>query len=200
MLPERALQGKVKGAAVRSFIQWYVREVDPERLRAIVLTLPEAEREEFDVEHITLGVLPSNWYSAKAIHGILDRLTAGLEREQLDDLGARAGKATAAAILTGVHRVLFERLLNPAAYCKLAERAFRLNYESGHLENIAHGPRRHEGIVSGWKSHHPFLCRMNVAIKAELYRAMRCKGVRVERRFCRDDGDDRCGSIIVWNE
>jgi hypothetical protein len=74
-----------------------------------------------------------------------------------------------------------------------------LNYDAGRVENEVLGPRRHRGSVHEWNSHHPLLCRMHCAIKAEIYTAMGCKHAQIERRFCRSDGDPGCGSIIVWD-
>ena len=84
-------------------------------------------------------------------------------------------------------------------YTRIANLAFRLNYEDGRVLNEVVGPTRHRGHVEDWASHHPFLCRMNVTIKACLYRAMGCKGVRIEERYCRSDGQPRCGSVIAWD-
>jgi hypothetical protein len=190
--------GQIKGAAIRDFIAWYAREHDVERLKTAVRLLPEKAQAAFDISHGTFGVLPSTWFDARDLHRILDVLTAGLSPAEYDALAHAAGHATVQALMTGVQKIIFTKFMTPGAYAKLANIAFHLNYDAGEVTNDELGPRRHEGNVRGWTAHHRFLCRMHVAIKFELYVAMGCEGAQIEERFCRSDGDTRCGSIIAW--
>lgn len=89
--------------------------------------------------------------------------------------------------------------MTPGRYAKIVSRIWRLNYDTGYVETEVMGPTRHRGVVHDWAGHHPFLCRVNVAIKASIYRAMGCRGVRIESRSCINDGDASCGSIISWD-
>jgi hypothetical protein len=189
-------QGRIKGAAIRDFIAWYAREHDLERLKRAVAELPEQTA--FDFGHASLGILPSTWFEATDVHRVLDTLTEGLSAPAYDALARDGGRATVQALMTGLQKIIFTKFMTPGAYGKLANIAFRLNYDVGSVINEELGPRRHAGSVQGWASHHPFLCRMHVTIKAEIYAAMGCKHTEIEQRFCRSDGDTHCGSIIVW--
>jgi hypothetical protein len=193
-----AAQGRIKGAAIRDFIAWYAREHDLERLKHAVSSLPGNARAAFDFSHGTLGVLPSVWFAAEDVHRVLDTLTEGLGPGAYDALARDAGKATVQALMTGVQKIIFSKFMTPGAYAKLANVAFRLNYEEGTVVNEVLGPHRHRGSVQGWTAHHALLCRMHVVIKAEIYSHMGCGQVQIERRFCRSEGDADCGSIIVW--
>jgi hypothetical protein len=90
-------------------------------------------------------------------------------------------------------------VLTPGAYGKLANLAFRQNYGEGRVDNEVLGERRHKGVVHGWIAHHRFLCRLNVAVKRHIYETMGCKNARTEARFCRQEGDADCGSIVAWD-
>ncbi|HKU37330.1 MAG TPA: hypothetical protein VJR89_04265 [Polyangiales bacterium] len=195
-----ATRGRIKGAAIRDFIAWYAREHDLERLKRAIRQLPEQAQAAFDFNHGALGVLPSTWFEAADVHRVLDILTEGLSPAAYEELARTGGHATVQGLMTGVQRIVFTRFMTPGAYSKLATIAFRLNYDAGEVVTEELGPRRHAGNVLGWTAHHPFLCRMHVAIKVEIYAAMGCQGARIEQRYCRSDGDARCGSIIVWDE
>jgi hypothetical protein len=190
--------GRIKGAAIRDFIAWYAREYDAERLKSAILQLPEAAQAAFDISHGTFGVLPSTWFDARDLHRVLDSLTEGSSPAEYDELAREAGHATVQALMTGVQKIIFTKFMTPGAYAKLANIALHLNYDAGEVINEELGPRRHAATVRGWTAHHPFLCRMHVAIKVEIYTAMGCTEAHTEKRFCRSDGDDRCGSIISW--
>jgi hypothetical protein len=192
------MHGRIKGAAIRDFIAWYAREHDFERLKSAIRQLPEEAQSAFDFTHGSLGVLPSTWFDASDVHRVLDILTEGLSPAAYDALARAAAHATVVALMSGVQKIIFTTFMTPGAYAKLANVAFHSNYDSGSVRNEELGPKRHLGTVHGWAAHHPFLCRMHVAIKLELYAAMGCSNVRIEKRLCRADGDQDCGSIIVW--
>ena len=190
--------GRVKGAAIREFIAWHVSVHGAEPLERAIRSLRPEEQETFALDRVCLGVLPSVWFPAEVVHGVLDRLTEGLDAAEYDALVQGGAAATVHGLMSGAQRIVFSTLLSPRTYTKVASLAFRLNYESGRIENEVLGPKRHRGRVEEWRSHHPFLCRMNVAIKAGIYRAMGCKNVHIEERFCRADGQAECGSVIAW--
>jgi hypothetical protein len=191
--------GRIKGTAIRDFIEWYAKTHDLERLKKAILLLPPRRQAAFDFSHGSLGVLSSAWFDAQDMHRLIDYVTAGLSPQAYDALALEAGSATVRALMTGAQKIIFTRFLTPRTYATLAGIAFRQNYGEGTVRSVELGPRRHQGIVDNWTSHHPFLCRMNVAIKAGIYTAMGCQNVRVEQRYCRSDGDEQCGSILVWD-
>jgi len=191
--------GRVKGAAIRDFIGWYARTHGQDRLDRAVWSLPREQQEEFDLERARLGVLSSVWFPAEVVHGVLDDLTKGLDAAAYEELVESAAEATVKGLMTGAQRIIFSKLMTPSVYSRIANMAFRLNYSPGEVISEVLGPKRHRGHVEGWSGHHPFLCRMNVAIKARLYTVMGCQGVRIEERFCRLEGQDACGSVLTWD-
>lgn len=193
-------RGNIKGSGIGEFAAWYLREVDADRMRAAVRRLPRELGSLLDADHDRLGLLASRWYPAEVVHGILDGMLEGMTPTQIEDLVLRAGAATVAGFRRGVYKILFSWLMTPERYGRLVQAAWQRNYDTGHVESTILGPRRHRGLVHGWASHHRFLCKHNVAVKAEIYRAMGCDNVRIEHRYCVEDGDDACGSILVWGE
>jgi hypothetical protein len=189
--------GRIKGAAIRSFVEWYA-STRGTRLVEIARELPPELRSCFDLEHPSLGILASEWFPATTIHRVLDGLTEGLSKQEREELAQSGAEATIAAMMTGVQRVIFTKLMTPSTFVTVANLAFHANYDAGRVLNKALGPKRHFGTVEGWTAHHPFLCRLNVGAKLCIYRHMRCRNVAIERCFCVTNGDDVCGSILTW--
>jgi hypothetical protein len=194
-----AVAGRIKGSGIGEFVAWYLTTVDGSRLRKATAALPPEHAALIDPAHERLGLLASRWYPDALIHRLLDVMLAGMSKPEIDDLVQRAAVATVEGMRRGVYKILFSWFLTPERYGKLVQAAWERNYETGRVESTVIGVRRHKGVVVGWESHHWFLCRLNVAVKAEIYRAIGCKGVVIEQRYCRDDGDDACGSIIGWS-
>lgn len=192
-------RGRIKGSAVGEFAAWYLREVDPDRMRRAAASLAPELRALIDVDHERLGLLPSRWYPAEVVHGVLDGVVDGLSRPQTEELVLRAATATVDGLRRGVYRILFSWFLTPERYGRLVQTAWERNYDTGFVEATVVGERRHRGLVQQWASHHPFLCKLNVAVKAEIYRAMGCKDVRIAERYCVSEGDPACGSILEWS-
>ncbi|HVU01042.1 MAG TPA: hypothetical protein VHE30_04790 [Polyangiaceae bacterium] len=191
--------GRVKGGAIREFFTWYLGVHGRARVDELLSVLSEEDRELFDPDRAGLGILQSDWLPMRTVHQLLDEATRNLDADAYERLVVSGAHATVKALMTGAQKVVFTTLLSPRSYQKVGGLAFRLNYETGNVMNEELGPKRHRGHVEGWLSHHPFLCRMNVRIKAELYQAMGCKNVRIEERFCVSDGDAQCGSVIAWD-
>jgi hypothetical protein len=192
-------RGRIKGATIREFIAWHIRTHGHGPLERAIRRLAPEDQERFDIDAACLGVLPSDWFPAEIVHSVLDDLTQDIGEQGYDALVQGAAEATVKGLMTGVQRVVFSTLLTPGVYVKVANLAFRLNYDEGRVSNEELGPKRHKGTVDGWTSHHRFLCRMNVRVKAGIYRAMSCSNVRIEERYCRSDGDAECGSTIAWD-
>jgi hypothetical protein len=190
-------KGRIKGAAIRDFIAWHITTFGPEPMLRAIRALPKRAQAEFDVERPCMGVLPSAWLEGSVAHQVLDQLLAGLSAQQRSELARGGAEATIQGMMSGAQRIVFA-VMTPTLYAKVANVAFRLNYGAGTVINEELGTRRHRASVENWLSHHPFLCHMNVNIKAAVYRAMGCEQVEIETRFCKDEGDNACGSIIRW--
>lgn len=192
--------GRIKGSVVREFIGWYEAEFGREALVEAIESLSDADQEHFDLSRPALGVLPSTWYPATVLHHALDALLKGRTNEELDRIVEEGAKATVGGVMKGLYKLVFDWLMNPERFGKVVKTTFRLSYDSGRVENEVLSPTKHRGTTRGWKAHHPFLCRMNVAAKRELYERVGCKNPRIVERFCISDGADVCGSVIEWDE
>lgn len=188
----------MKGSTIAAFIEWFSSQGNAERLLEIVNGLPAEQRELFDVETGQVHVLASRWYPTAAIHAVLDELSKGMSAEQRREFANEAGEGTTQLLRRGVYKLLLDHLLTPGGYARIVSTLWKTNYDSGRVENESLGPRRQRGTVHDWASHNPFLCELNVAVKASLFRAMGCKDVEVEARYCIDQGHEHCGSIIRW--
>ena len=190
-------KGRIKGAAIRDFVAWHIETFGPAPLERAIRNLPVQAQEEFDLSAPCFGVLPSVWLPGNIAHHVLDELLDGLTVSQVDELALGGAEATVRGMLSGAQRIVFS-VMTPKLYAKVANMAFRLNYDEGRVVNEELDRRRHRGSVEDWTSHHAFLCQMNVHIKAAVYRAMGCQQVEIEERFCKSKGDGACGSIIRW--
>ncbi|MEM6993141.1 MAG: hypothetical protein AAF721_21690 [Myxococcota bacterium] len=200
-MPNEASElGRMKGSTVGAFFAWYEREIAAGKVREAVLSLAPEDAARFDLDKHAMGVLASHWYDAAPLHQMLDYVFGETPEPVLEDVTQRAGTAVAEEMRTGVYKILFNWFMTPGRYAKVVSRIWRLNYDSGRVETEVLAPNRHRGTVHDWAGHHGVLCRINVAIKAEIYRAMGCRGVEIESRYCVDNGDDACGSIIRWDE
>jgi len=170
-----------------------------ERVELALAGLSPEERRYFDPTHPALGILPSSWFPAEVVHHALDQLSKGLSEAELDKLAEHGGEAMVKSMMRGAHGIVFSLFISPKRYGRLVKTLWRLNYDTGTATNQELGPTCHQGVVSGWKGHHPLLCRLNVAIKLALYRSIGCKHCTIEKRYCIARGDPDCGSIIRWD-
>ena len=189
---------RMKGAAMRSFVAWFEREVEPGVLKRVIDDLPPPHGSVFDSSREDFGMLPSRWYRADTIHAVLEGLLRGRSRDEQLALAQRGGDIVVEDMQRGVYKVLFDWFLTPGRYAKIVDRAWKLNYDNGHVVTTVLAPHRHKGVVQQWDGHHPFLCMFNVAIKRAIYQAMGCRGAAIESSYCIDAGQSECGSIITW--
>ncbi len=185
---------------LREFVAWY-GETHPGKLQEVINELPSELQAPFDAAHPTLGMLPSRWYPAPAVHAVVDSMLEGMRPADVEQLARAAGSTTVARMKDqGVYNLLFRWVLRPSNYSKIIQAMWTLNYDSGRLETINHGPSRQEGRVHDWNSHHPFLCRTNVAVKLNVWEAMGCTNAAIDEQFCISQGAPYCGSIISWED
>jgi hypothetical protein len=64
----------------------------------------------FDRTH--LGVLPSAWYSASAIHALLDAIVAGFSPEERTTFARKGAEAVLRVTLRGIYKMLFAMLVS----------------------------------------------------------------------------------------
>lgn len=167
---------------LREFVAWY-GETHPGKLQEVINELPSELQAPFDSAPPTLGMLPSRWYPAPAVHAVVDSMLEGMRPADVEQLARAAGSTTVARMKDqGVYNLLFRWVLRPSNYSKIIQAMWTLNYDSGRLEN------------------HPFLCRTNVAVKLNVWEAMGCANASIDEQFCISQGAPYCGSIISWDD
>src|SRR5262245_17805123 len=102
-------------------MKWYGETHGQERLRSIFTHVPERDRPDLIPDAPNLGLIASQWYSASAVHAVLDHLTKGMTPEQREQLAHDGAEAIMKATLTGVYRAFLETFISPDRYAKNAQ-------------------------------------------------------------------------------
>jgi hypothetical protein len=190
--------GRIKGVVFREFVRWYEADLGSERLARAVASLSEQDRRVLDIARPQLGVVVSDWYPAGLAHRLLDAMTAGFDERALDRVALEGGRATVMATMRGLQKLAFELVMTPRRYQTYIQRIWNLNFDSGKTDVQAPEPNVHVGTIRTWRGHHPLICKMIVAAKPEIYRAMGCRHVQVRALGCICYGADACSSEVRW--
>ncbi|MCC6216795.1 MAG: hypothetical protein IT376_18195 [Polyangiaceae bacterium] len=191
-------RGTIKGTAFREFVVWVEAQRGAGALRAALEGLPPALAGELDPERPALGVLASSRYDVALVHALLDALVRELPEREVEVLVGGAARATILGMMHGLQKAAFALLVSPARYPRIINVLWKLNYDSGRVEVTVHGPRCHEGVVTGWAGHHPLVCRINHQAKLTMYEVMGCRNVQVRQTACVSRGDADCRSTVTW--
>ena len=191
--------GRIKGAAFREFLVWYRASVGQERFSLMAADLPPTVLEHIDPLGKHLGVLPSTWYPAPVVHSLLDVLTAGHNDEARKKLAFEASAAVMARTLRGFYRFFFQIMATPERYAKHCGKLWGSYYDSGRFEVSMPSKTLALCTVSDWSTHHPFICELNWGAAGEIYRAMGCTNVLVDREACVDVGGRECRFVTTWD-
>jgi hypothetical protein len=175
---------RIKGAGIQPFVAWYQARWGRERLLSAARSMPPELGAAFDLSDPQLGVLPSQWFAAAAIHSLLDGLLAGHSTEERSRIAREGAQAIIESTLKGVYRWLFERMMSPDRYGRSAQRLFSRYYEPGTMVKMPLGPHGHLSVVTDWDSHHPLLCDFLIHTAEYVYGALGCREVRVRRTSC----------------
>jgi hypothetical protein len=100
--------------------------------------------------------------------------------------------------LRGVYGLLFSIMATPERYARHAPQLWAKYYDSGQVIFRLETPRLMIAEVTGWQSHHPFLCEVVRFARAAALEAMGCKEVRSELRCKLNVGGDACVTTLEW--
>jgi hypothetical protein len=192
--------GQVKGAALREFVVWYQERHGSARLAEKIATLPPDTARQLNFDRSHIGVLASAWYPAAAIHALLDSLLAGMSADEQAVLAREGAEAIMNATLRGIYRMLFAMLMSPERYLRSAQVLWNRYYDDGEVRKTVEGPTLHRTVITGWTSHHRFLCDMHVESGRAIYREMGLADVSGERVSCVSRGDKACAFLIRWRK
>ena len=192
------MRARIKGAGIQPFLRWYSSTYGHERLRRHAEQIPSEHQNALDLNDAALGVLPSSWYDAQAVHALLD----AIERDHAPDERARIVRDGATAIiestLTGVYRWLFQTMMSLDRYARSAQKLFSRYYEPGVMTKtaIANG---HLTVVEGWGAHHPMMCDFILHTAVYVYGVLGCKDFKVRRTACVQQGGADCRFEMTWS-
>jgi hypothetical protein len=193
--PAPAVQGSIKGAAFREFLVFYARTVDAKLAREAVR---DAQFPSLSPAASDFGVVQSTWYPAELVHGLLDRLTDGMPEREQAALAQAAANHVMSVTLRGVYKTLFSLLATPDRYARHIPKLWRVHYDNGEPVILIRGSGDHLVSFVEWWSHHPFICRLNMAAALPIYTAMGCRDVAWRRTHCKSSGGEHCTTVVTW--
>jgi hypothetical protein len=192
--------GKIKGVAFGEFIGWYELRYGHEPVRRAVLEVDAVHPGQLDAARIGFGVLASHWYPAPVVHTLLDCLTRNRTESELQSMAVDAADHIMKRTLRGVYRAIFTMIATPDRYVRHIDRLWSMHYDTGSLVAQRVDETTHRVTYVGWTSHHPFICRLNMAASLPLYGAMGCRDVTYERVRCVSQGGANCENLVRWKK
>jgi hypothetical protein len=195
-----ASAARIKGAAFREFLRFYVDTQGTAQLRARAAAVPAALRSALDLDAPVLGVVASSWYPAPLVHALLDELTRGMNEGETLELAAAGSRAVMSATLRGLYRVLFQWMATPERYARYAPKLWDLYYDTGNMQVLAQTDALGAvATVRDWAAHHPFICELNRGASVAIYSAMGCSRVECDRTACVTRGQPECRFDTRWH-
>jgi len=198
-MSETASSGRIKGAALRQFLIWYQGKVGERVFADRFAALAPGIASQLNPAAEALGIVASQWYDCRLIHGILDALTAGMSEAETVALTVEGSQAVMDHTLRGLYRSLFEWMANPKRYARHGRKIWSTYYDSGDFSiESDEAARRAVCTIRDWASHHPILCDMNRGASTAIYRAMGLPGADCVREACVSRGAAECRFVTTW--
>lgn len=191
--------GNIKGVAFGEFLGWYAKRYGRLPVEDAVRVVESRHRAGLSVSGATFGVLSSQWYPASVVHELVDRLTGERSPKELDEMARDAAGFIMGRTLRGVYRTMFSLFATPARYVRYVDKLWDTHYDTGKVVFRIPAAGIHHATYVDWASHHPFICRMNMASSLTIYDAMGCENVRYERKRCVSDGAADCENVVRWD-
>jgi hypothetical protein len=192
--------GRLRGAGIVEWLAWQDARFGAGVSARALPHVPPELRVHFDGSKPHLGVDPERWYPASAFTALLDVVTREIQPVVLDALVDEAANSTMRALLVRAHSAssVYSSVSSVAKYARVVNALFRFMHDTGRVQLLALGPRRHESVISDWVSHHGTLCRFTCMCQVAIYERMGCVGVRIEHQ-CVSRGHPACRAITTWS-
>ena len=187
----------VRGAAIRSFVAWYVAAHGRFGIESALAAVGPG-RHRFDPGRSDLGISAIAWYPATSVHRMLDRLLADADQAQRAAIIETGARHSVETTLDGWLGGVVRWLASPALCAATAPALWQAFYNTGRVTIGTSGRRSHVMRVTGWEGHHPILCRMNNEAGRWIYRAVGCDRASTEHAACVSRGDRHCEYVIRW--
>jgi len=197
--PRGALRlGNIKGFAFSEFLTWYGHRCGRPTVTAALAAARAKHPVELDLTRDGFGILASQWYSAEFVHAVLDEVMRNHSTDELHVIVTEAAQAIMDKMLRGMYRAVFAICVTPERYVRHVDKVWRLQYDSGQPIILATHPKEHRIHYRDWRSHHPLICRLNMASARPIYGAMGCQETRYTPLSCVSTGAARCESVVAW--
>jgi hypothetical protein len=192
-------EGRIKGAALREFLEWYRTTLGEDDLRHRLARAPRLNSlPNLDIGLVGCGVLASGWYEARDIHLVLDAIARGRTETEVRRIVTTGTEAALTRTLTGLHRTLMRVVASPQLHARFAQRLWSTYYDTGQVQSVCVNDHTQSITYTGWTSHHPVLCTMTTASDAVIFPLMGLSGVTVSAVSCVLDGSPGCTHLVEW--
>lgn len=187
---------KIKGAAIRTLLDWYRKTEGVEAYHRVFAQLSEEEK--FALGGKSAEILPNVWYDARLAHRLCEIVLGPLPPHE-QARRARDGARNGLRVLgKGVYQFVVKQIVTPSFYARHIQRLFRLLHDTGN-RRIEMGQGEAISITSGWPGHHPLLCLLVNETMGAVFESLGCRDVTVERVQCVSDGAPDCRCRVRWS-
>jgi hypothetical protein len=177
----------------REFVLWSEQRNGHAWFAERVARMPTWMQSDLEVTARGLGIVGARWYPDITVHALLDLLLDGFTPGQRHALARESAKHGVDAAFRGVFRLVFSWVFTPERYAAHAPKLWSSYYDSGELSIVpTAGGLGAIATISGWDTHHPFICELHRAATLSLYEAMDCRNVSCVREACVSDGASEC--------
>lgn len=195
---EAHLRGRIKGAALREFVNWVEQNWGHATLISALRKLPPRFAGALSAERPGLGVLAASWYDGELAILLLEALFDGRSEQERNRAIAEATQRLMEANLGSVYKRFFIRLfLSPQQYVVHCQKLWALHFDTGEIDAKFVGEKRIHWRIAGWRTHHPFLCRFVISSEPAVFGAMGCKRVRAAATT--NEPGYECSHYIEWD-
>ena len=190
----------VKGAALREFFGWYIKNWERVRIDTVLNALPPAERAGLIPGAESFGVVSSTWYPSSIVHVLLNVICDSMSPVVRSKLVKDSTAHVVDQMMHGVYAVLFRMVASPERYASHIQRAWRQLHDTGDRRVILVSPDELESITSDWGGHHLLLCEVASETMAHVFTKMGYHKVIAVRTSCIANGDPDCRTTLRWSE
>ncbi|MCA9647019.1 MAG: hypothetical protein KC492_40300 [Myxococcales bacterium] len=190
--------GRIKGVALREFVNWVEQNWGRATLDAALSKLPPRFGGILNADRPGLGLLAASWYDGELGILLLEALFDGRSEQERNRAIAEATQRLMEANLGSVYKRFFIRLfLSPQQYVVHCQKLWALHFDTGEIDAQFMGPTKIRWRIAGWRTYHPYLCRFVISSEPAVFGAMGCKQVRATATT--NEPGYECSHFIEWD-
>lgn len=189
---------RIKGAAVRELVSWYIRDHGADDFRHALEVVPLELKRDLDANEEALGILSSTWYDVRIVHALLDSLVARHPPAERRALLASAAREAVHTSASGVYRFVVGQIVTPGFYARNIQRLWNMLHDSGRREIVIEREGLARSRTWDWPGHHPLLCDVTIETMCAVLELTGRQEVVATRRTCVSDGARECVVDVRW--